>query len=135
MFNDYTYLYVEDDLASREAMKVIFEKVMGVTSLTIFEDSSDFMDRVAALSSVPDLFLLDIHMAPVNGFTLKDLLRADPTYNNSIIVALTASVMNEEIEQLQSVGFDGAIAKPLNVSQFPGLIEKILNGESVWHVS
>ena len=32
-------------------------------------------------------------------------------------------------------GFDGAIAKPLNIEAFPGLIAKIMDGESVWYIA
>ena len=130
MFADYTYLYVEDDLASRMAVKVIFENVMKVSTLTIFEDSKDFIPKVETLSCIPDLFLLDIQMEPFTGFELLNLLRADPRYDASIIVALTASVMNEEVEQLQEAGFDGAIAKPLTVATFPNLIKRILEREN-----
>ena len=63
------------------------------------------------------------------------MLRADPNYSGAIVIALTASVMNEEIELLQQSGFDGAIGKPIDVDVFPDLIQRILDGEKVWHVS
>ncbi len=51
------------------------------------------------------------------------------------IIALTASVMNEEVAQLRQSGFNGAIAKPLSFSTFPALMERIANGETVWHIA
>jgi two-component system cell cycle response regulator DivK len=73
-------------------------------------------------------------MKPYDGFELLSMLREDPELNNSKVVALTASVMSEEISQLKRRGFDGAIAKPLNIEAFPNLIEKIMQGESVWYI-
>jgi CheY-like chemotaxis protein len=133
--NDHAYLYVEDDPLSREALQIIFTRVMGVQRLYMLEDSEDFMARVNALPEVPDLIILDIHMKPLNGFEMLNLLRGDPKFEHCRIVALTASVMNEEIAMLQESGFDGAIGKPIDVGSLPGLIERILAGEAVWHVA
>jgi len=62
------------------------------------------------------------------------MLRNDPEFKGSKVVALTASVMSEEVARLKRSGFDGAIAKPLNIDAFPGLISRIINGESVWYI-
>jgi len=130
----YSILYVEDNETNRSVMQLIIEKTMGMQSLTIFEDSSKFMERVKALPESPDVILLDIHVHPLDGFEMLNLLRADPVYNEAKIIAITASVTNEEIDELQSAGFDGGIGKPLRVQTFPDLLTQILNGETVWHV-
>lgn len=132
---DMHFLYVEDDPLSREVMRMIMSNGMGVTKLSIFEDSADFMSRVKALGASPDVILLDVHVQPFSGLEMLQMLRADPDYQGAKIIALTASVMNEEVEQLRTSGFDSAIGKPLSVTTFPGLMERILVGETVWHVS
>ena len=129
-----SFLYVEDDPASRQVMKLILEKAMGVQSLVMFEDSTDFIPQVKALPRKPDLILLDIQIKPHDGFEMLHMLRADPEFQDAKVVALTASVMNEEVERLRSNGFDGAIGKPLSVTIFPGLINRILDGEGVWYI-
>jgi CheY-like chemotaxis protein len=134
MSNDHSYLYVEDDKHSREIMRMIVENAMTGSTLSVFDDSSAFMDRLKALNSIPQVILLDIHMEPLNGFELLKLIRADSTYKHCKIVALTASVMSEEVERLQHAGFDGAIAKPLNAHTFPKLIDRIAHNEAVWHI-
>jgi CheY-like chemotaxis protein len=78
--------------------------------------------------------LLDIHVAPFNGFQMLQMIREDSVYGDTKVVALTASVMNEEVERLRQSGFDGAIGKPIALSSFPVMIERIMNGESIWQV-
>ena len=134
-FNRYYFLYVEDDPLSREVMQVIMEHVMDVDHLTLFEDSLNFGQRLAKLAEKPDLILLDIHMLPIDGFAMLKLIRAHPSYRDTKVIALTASVTNSEIAQLRSSGFNGAISKPLQLTNFPTMIERILNGESVWTVN
>jgi len=103
--------------------------------LTLFADSKDFMKKLTALSPQPDIIFLDIHMTPHTGFEMLEMIRNHPDYHSKTVIALTASVMNEEIVQLKNAGFDGAIAKPLNREAFPHLLTQICSGETVWHVN
>lgn len=135
MLDKHHFLYVEDDALSREIMSMILGTVMGVQSLTIFEDSRDFKARLDALNPQPTIIMLDIHMKPDDGFTLLDQIRSDPTYSDARVIALTASVMSEEVARLKGSGFDGAIAKPLDIGSFPDLITRVATGEPVWHIA
>lgn len=127
-------VYVEDDTLSREVMSVLVRKAFPGAFLTIMPDSAAFIDRVESLPVQPGLFLLDVHVQPIDGFEMLGLLRRRPAYADAKIIAVTASVMNQEIVQLRSAGFDGAIGKPLDFDHFASLIERILRGDEVWDV-
>ena len=127
-------LCVEDDSSNRLVMKLLVEKTLRVGYYAIFEDSTDFLSKVRELPVRPDIILLDIHVPPLNGFQMLHMIREDPVYFDTKVVALTASVMNEEVERLRQSGFDGAIGKPISLSAFPVVIERIMNGESIWQV-
>lgn len=129
------FLYVEDDMTSRMVMEVILPYWGDNWELTTFEDSSNFLSKLESLSPQPNIIFLDIHMQPITGFEMLRILRDHQDYNASTVIALTASVMNEEVDELKTAGFDGAIAKPLNRDAFPELLERILDGEFVWHVN
>jgi CheY-like chemotaxis protein len=128
------FLYVEDDALSRRVMSMLVINAMHAKHLVIFEDSHDFLHRLMQLEAVPDVILLDIHIQPHNGFEMLKMVRSVPDYSSTKVVALTASVMNEEIDRLRSSGFNGAIAKPISITTFPQLIEQIMQGSSVWHI-
>ena len=128
-------VYVEDDENSIFVMKMVVERVMGLQTLRVLPSSADFVARVKEIDVEPDIILMDIHMKPYDGFELLSMLRGDPQFKESKVIALTASVTNEEVSLLKSGGFDGAIAKPLNIDVFPGLIGKIVNGENIWFIT
>lgn len=128
-------VYVEDDEASILVMKMVVERVMGLPTLHVVESRADFVQQIRDLGVVPDVFLLDIQMKPYDGVELLSMLRGDPQFNDSKVIALTASVTNEEVSLLKSGGFDGAIAKPLNIDAFPDLIARIINGEQIWYIA
>ena len=125
-------LCVEDDPSNRLVMKLLVEKTLNPKYYAIFEDSAEFLPRVRKLPVRPDIILLDIHVSPFNGFQMLQMIRQDSVYFDSKVVALTASVMNEEVERLRKSGFNGAIGKPITLSAFPIVIERIMNGESIW---
>ena len=135
MKNGPIIVYVEDDAPSIVVMKAIMNHVLGIVdNLIVIENTSDFLEKVRGIGSIPDIFLLDIHIQPYDGFELLKMIRADNRLRYCKVVALTASVMNEEVEKLRESGFDGAISKPLDRYAFPKLIEKILDDQSVWHI-
>lgn len=131
-----TFLYAEDDPMSRQVMNVMLTKleIEGGTEVTIFEDSSNFMERVKALPKVPDVIFLDVQIMPHSGFEMLKMLREDPAYNGKPIIAMTASVTVSDIEDLKKAGFDGLIAKPVRKKVFPELLDRILSGDDVWYV-
>ena len=128
-------VYVEDDENSIFVMKLVVERVMKLPTLYVLHSRADFVQQVKGLGVVPDVFLLDIQMKPYDGIELLSMLRDDPLFSKSKVIALTASVTNEEVLLLKSGGFDGAIAKPLNIEVFPDLIARIINGEHIWYIA
>lgn len=130
-----TLVYVEDDENSIFVMKMVVERVMKLPTLHVLQSSTDFVQQVKKLNVVPDVFLLDIQMKPFGGIELLAMLRRDSQFEQCKVIALTASVTNEEVSLLKNGGFDGAIAKPLNIEVFPDLITRIIRGEQVWYIS
>jgi CheY-like chemotaxis protein len=131
-----SFLYAEDDPMSRQVMHVMLTKLTldGGAEVTIFEDSSNFMERVKALPKVPDVIFLDVQITPHTGFEMLKMLRGDSAYDGKPIIAMTASVTVSDIEDLKKAGFDGLIAKPVRKKVFPELLERILSGDAVWYV-
>lgn len=128
-------LYVEDDVLSREVMRLLLQREMGYTGLMIIEDNHDFMDKVRALPRVPDVIFLDIQMRPHDGYEMLSMLRAEEAYRACQIVAMTASVMATDVEALKKAGFNGLIGKPIMRQAFPDQLDQILAGKAVWFVS
>src|SRR5258708_5539013 len=128
-----TFLYVEDDHLSREIMEAMLNN-LGYTQVVMFENSKNFLNRVEAISPEPDIIFLDIHLQPHDGFAMLSMLRQHPTFTEKVIIAVTASVMNDEITRLKQVGFNGAIGKPLDFENFSDLMIRLLDGQEIWYI-
>jgi two-component system cell cycle response regulator DivK len=74
----------------------------------------------------PDLILMDIQLPGIDGITAFERIRKDSATARIPIVALTASVMAGDRERFDRAGFDGFIAKPIDVKQFPAQVRGYL---------
>jgi CheY-like chemotaxis protein len=129
------FVYVEDEPLSRLVMQMLMTKVMGYENIIILEDSSRFLETLDALDRMPTVIFLDIHVKPFDGFQMLDMVRKHKRFHKACVVAVTASVMNEEVEMLKMSGFDGGIAKPIDALSFPQTLQAILNGEETWQIA
>jgi len=81
-----------------------------------------------AASKCPDLVLMDLRMPVMNGEEAMQHIKADARTKHIPVIALTASAMIGEREQLLARGFDGYISKPIDVTSFAGDVGRYLTG-------
>ncbi len=82
-----------------------------------------------AVEHLPALILMDIQLPGIDGIVAMKRIRADERTKHIPTVALTASVMTGDRERFDDAGFDGFIAKPIEVKNFPGQIRSYLDAK------
>jgi len=71
-----------------------------------------------AVERAPDLVLMDIQLPGMNGIEARGVLRANPATSAIPVIAVTASVMQQDRNQITDAGFDGYVGKPINLKEF-----------------
>ena len=79
-----------------------------------------------AQEHLPALVLMDIRMPDLSGTEALKLLREDSRTAEIPIVALTSSTMHGDEERFLKEGFDGYLAKPISVKEFPDQVREFL---------
>ncbi len=79
-----------------------------------------------AMAKPPSLILMDIQLPGMDGMTALSHLKQDSVTQRIPVIALTASVMPNERQQIMDAGFDGYQAKPITVKELIELIRKTL---------
>jgi CheY-like chemotaxis protein len=74
----------------------------------------------------PNLILMDIQMAGMDGLTLTRLLKSNLSYQHIPVVALTAFAMKGDEDKAREAGCQSYIIKPIETRKFPGQIAEIL---------
>ena len=76
----------------------------------------------------PDLVLMDIQLPGINGIEALRRLRADPATASIPVIAVTASVMQQDRKLITDAGFDGYVGKPINLKEFLEAVRRGLEG-------
>ena len=84
------------------------------------------MAIVKARERVPDVVLLNLKMARVNGYAVCLALKADPRTQRTPIIMLSGG--NHVAEQIQAIGMgaDDYVSKPLDGEELRGRIRTVL---------
>lgn len=105
---------VEDDPNSLNIM----ERLLGFHGATIYSALNGELGLAAARQEVPDFIVTDLSMPVMDGWTMIQRLREDPTTQNIPIVTLTAHAMIEDRERAMALGANHYLTKPLNARTF-----------------
>jgi len=81
-----------------------------------------------AASRKPDLILMDIQLPGMNGIDALKHLRADKATASIPVVAVTASVMQQDRTLIMESGFDAYVGKPINIKEFLDAVNHALKG-------
>ncbi len=84
-------------------------------NVTVAKNGQEAVDL--ALSSNPELFILDIRMPIMDGLEAARKLRAMPQFSETPIIALTASVGDDSKEKCMEAGFTEHLAKPIQTKE------------------
>lgn len=87
---------------------------------------SEALGRIRAMR--PDLVLLDVMLPGMSGFDICRKVRGDPTLAGVKIVMMTARGSRTERRQGLMLGADGFVAKPFELKELRGELQRLLQG-------
>lgn len=106
-----TVLLVDDEDDIRRVSCLALQRI---GKLTVVEASSGEEALRLALTSNPDVILLDAMMPEMDGPSVLSNLRNDPRTAPIPVIFLTAKAQPSEVEKFLSLGAEGVIRKPFD---------------------
>ena len=70
---------------------------------------------------------MDIQLPGMNGIEALGELRAKPATAGIPVIAVTASVMQQDRKHITEAGFDAYLGKPLDLKEFLATVRRILD--------
>lgn len=89
----------------------------------IVNDSNEAMEQ--AISVQPNLITLDLMMPGLSGYDLCELLRADPRFNQTPIIIISAKEDTQSKEKAFKLGATEYINKPFDIDHFLKTIQRL----------
>ena len=115
-------LIVEDNEKNMKLVRDVLQ-VKGYQTLEA-GTAEDGIALAQALS--PDLVLMDIQLPGMNGIEALGVLRANPATAHIPVIAVTASVMQQDRKLITEAGFDAYIGKPINLKEFLQAVREMI---------
>jgi two-component system alkaline phosphatase synthesis response regulator PhoP len=116
-------LVVDDSVLIREAAKIALAQLGGFEVTTA---GSGEEGLVRAAGDRPDAILLDVVMPGIDGVTTAERLTSTPATSAIPIVLLTAKDEPEDRERFRLLPVRGVIAKPFELAELSGQVERLL---------
>ena len=117
-----TILIIEDNDKNLKLVRDIL-RVKGYETI----EATTGEDGLAlAASRMPDLVLMDIQLPGISGIEALIALRADTATAHIPVIAVTASVMQQDRKLIMEAGFDAYLGKPLDLKEFLVTVKRVL---------
>ena len=119
-------LIADDQPVGRELIRAILES----SGYEVIEaaDGQEALDK--AVSNLPDLILLDLHMPQLDGFSAMKKLRSDRRFAATPIIAVTATAMKGSREEGLQAGFTDYLTKPVPIETLRSLVARLLSAST-----
>ncbi|MDQ2962386.1 MAG: response regulator [Pseudomonadota bacterium] len=119
-------LIVEDN---EKNLKLVRDVLQVKGFATIEAGSAEDGIKLAA-ERKPDLILMDIQLPGMSGIEALKVLRAESATATIPVVAVTASVMQQDRKLITEAGFNGYVGKPISMKEFLEAVRAALEGKA-----
>jgi len=120
-------LYIEDNPANLKLVERLLRRRLHMHLLTAHTPE---LGIELAQAHRPDLILLDINLPGVDGYHVLRILKDDTNLKDIPIIAVTANAMPRDIAHGKAAGFADYLTKPLNLTRFCALVDKLIGEHS-----
>jgi PAS domain S-box-containing protein len=104
----------------------VFKKMFSFYNLDILEASNADSAFEILATKTPDIIFTDLFLPEVDGFEITRKIKSNPLTANIPVIALTASINEEDREKSMLAGCDGFLTKPFESYEVIQLINKYL---------
>ena len=115
-------LIVEDQPLNRKLVR----DVLQASGYRTLESETAEEGLQLARTHLPALVLMDIQLPGMNGIEALKALRADSLTRRIPVIAVTASAMQQNRQEILAAGFDGYQPKPIDVKMFLEAVREAL---------
>ena len=120
-------LVVDDDQA---VVDLITDVLAGDSRFETKVVNNGFGAGMIAKEYHPDLIVLDVMLPDINGKSVCELIRSDPTMSDIKIICISGMVEEDKIDELKEAGADDFLHKPLDIDELVRRICRLLDIES-----
>ncbi len=107
------FLLVEDNKINQELIyEILTSKGINVTIANQGQEAIEYLNHRTF-----DCVLMDCHMPIMDGYKASKIIRTDPRLQGLPIIAMTANIMEQDLNKAKKCGMNDVIGKPINIAK------------------
>ncbi|HEY9649009.1 MAG TPA: response regulator [Chroococcidiopsis sp.] len=124
-------LLVEDDPNDVELVHLALRDYSFVNQIDVAQDGEQALhyllgrDGQPPTQPLPRLVLLDLKLPKINGIRVLQTLREHPRTQKLIVVVMTSSHEDQDLDACYALGVNSYIVKPLDFQQFMSVAQQV----------
>jgi excisionase family DNA binding protein len=118
--NEFSILIIEDDKEFADMLTQFLGNLFPHTKIKVAYNPFDAGDLLHTFK--PDVVMLDLMMAGMNGFSICHRIKSTPATAKIIVVAMTGALTDDNVNRIVGLGAETCFGKPLDFA----LLEKTI---------
>jgi PAS domain S-box-containing protein len=118
-----TVLYIEDNQSNTQLMQGYFNETNNARLICA---NTAELGLIYAAQYHPKIILIDLNLPGMDGYAALQQLKAQLKFDDCIMIAVTADVMNKTKEKAKAAGFDEFLTKPIDYDTLQDTLQKYL---------
>lgn len=124
-------LVVEDDPNDIELIRLALSAYPFVNQMDVAEDGEQALlyllgqEDAPPSRPLPRMILLDLKLPKIDGIQVLEAIRRNPRTQKLVVVVMTSSAENRDIETCYSLGVNSYVVKPLDFQQFQDVSQQV----------
>ncbi|GIC76915.1 ATP-binding protein [Moritella sp. F3] len=114
------FLLVEDNKINQELVdEILTSRGINVTIANHGQEAIEYLTHRTF-----DCVLMDCHMPIMDGYKASEIIRKNPRLQQLPIIAMTANIMEKDLERAKKCGMNDVISKPINIAKMLNTLAK-----------
>lgn len=124
-------LLVEDDPYDIELIQLALKDYPFIYEMEIAEDGEQALQYLfrkgenVLKETAPRFVLLDLKLPKINGIQVLEAIRNDPRTKKIVVVVMTSSAEDRDLETCYNLGVSSYVIKPFNSQQFTEIVRQV----------
>ncbi len=125
------FLLVEDDPNDVELIRLALDPYPFVNQMDVVEDGEQALfylfgqENIPPSRPLPRMILLDLKLPKIDGIQVLESIRRHPRTHKLVVVVMTSSAENRDIDLCYDLGINSYVVKPLDFQQFQAVSRQI----------
>ena len=110
--NEFSILIIEDDKEFADMLTQFLENLFPHAKIKVAYNPFDAGDLLHTFK--PDVVMLDLMMAGMNGFSICHRIKSTPATAKIIVIAMTGALTDDNVNRIVGLGAETCFGKPLD---------------------